>query len=185
MLAGEEQLIKGAQRGDKTCQEALFTTHVKEAVGLAYLITGDWALAEDAAQEAFIKAFKAINNLRDNAPFKPWFTKILVNQARKKRNKVTVQELLNLDDQMTASIDNLEQEMMDKEKRQYIYGAVCQLKDKYRMPILLKYYGSFSEAEISVSLKIPVSTVKSRLYAARQKLKDILLSHGGDIYEGF
>jgi RNA polymerase sigma factor, sigma-70 family len=169
----EAQLIRGVREGDHTAMETLFILHAQRAVRLAYLITRDWGTAEDAVQDSFIRAFRSINTFKDGRPFLPWFTKIVVNQARKtslrRRADISISDVENIQDGTS-----LEENAIAGEDDKILLNAIYGLKEKYRLPVLLKYFSEFSESEVSSILKLPVSTVKSRLYTARRQLKDKL-----------
>jgi DNA-directed RNA polymerase specialized sigma24 family protein len=81
----ESDLVERAQRGDVDAYEALISEHERFAYRVAYLITRDAGDAEDALQEAFLKAFRALHRFRRGAEFRPWLLKIVSNEARTKR----------------------------------------------------------------------------------------------------
>src|ERR671934_128189 len=80
----EQELVERARRGDVDAYESLLLQHERLAYRLAFLITRDAADAEDALQEAFVKAFRALGRFRRGAPFRPWLLKIVTNEARTK-----------------------------------------------------------------------------------------------------
>lgn len=167
----EQQLIQCAKEGDKSSMEALFRMHVDSAVRTAFMITHNWQTAEDAVQEAFIKAFRSLGKFQEGKPFKPWLTKIVVNQSRKAwaRFHSPWDELdLQLADESSQGLP--ETRLLEWEKRSHLIEAVKLLGEKHRLPLVLKYLSGLSEAEIGEVLGLPVSTVKSRLYVARRQL---------------
>lgn len=179
-MADEQALITAARAGDEAAMEALFRAHVDRAVRLAYLITGDWAAAEDAVQDAFVRAFRSLRRLREGAPFVPWFTSIVVNRARTARAKARNYEETVKRDLGPIPDATPEQTALDGERARLLLNAVRELDEKHRLPILLKYFGGLSEAEVANTLKVPVSTVKSRLFVARQRLRSTLREEGID-----
>lgn len=182
-MSEESQMIMQARKGDEAAMEALFHLHVTRAVRLAYLICGDWALAEDAVQDAFLSAFRALKNFRDGASFSPWFTRIVVNQAKNKKRR-TRQFLPLSDVELKESGFSTEEEVLVREKEGQLLSAVNKLDDKHRLPVLLKYFGGYTEAQVAQILTLPVSTVKSRLHTARGRLKTALAnSEGGNFSE--
>jgi RNA polymerase sigma-70 factor (ECF subfamily) len=178
----EYELIKAVRDGDKTAMEEIFNTYVKSSVKLAYLITRQWTLAEDAVQEAFIKAFTHIDTFNINKSFHPWFTKIVVNEARKLLKKINIYSELDLIDNIAFEEVQLPDNVIAQINGQALLEQVNKLELKYRLPIILKYYSAFSEKEIGSMLNIPLTTVKIRLYRARQKLKAELIKVEGDSY---
>lgn len=167
----EQQLIELCLAGEQTAIERLFNLHVEQAVRLAYLVTRDWSAAEDAVQEAFIRAFRSLKSLQSGRPFKPWFTKIVVNQARNRRRKTS--RLAPLSAAEWVPDDNAlpEEAAVSAERRAQVLQQIDRLDDNHRLPVLLKYFSDFSELEIAEALGLRISTVKSRLYTARQRLK--------------
>lgn len=182
-MQDESELIKIAKKGDISAFESIFHIYAAESVRLAYIITKDWALSEDAVQEAFLRAFKSLKNFDDTKPFKPWITKIVVNQAIKIKKKwfglFPLIEYLNIDEKESSP----EQKAESHQTQQDLIASIYKLDQKYRLPLVLKYYEGFSETELSLILKLPVSTVKSRLYTARQRLEKIIKDLDGDINE--
>lgn len=151
--------------------ECIFRFHVEHAVRLAYLITWDWSCAEDIVQDSFIRAFRSIGTFKDGCPFAPWFARIVVNQARKVKVHTKPYIMINDIEEIPFSKESPEESVVKKEDQKKLADAIYALGEKYYLPVFLKYFNNFSEAEIADILKIPVSTVKSRLYSARQNLK--------------
>ena len=83
MSQDELELLRKSKKGDHDAMEVLFKQHVDAAVRLAYLITRNWATAEDTVQESFIQAFRSLNTFQEGRSFKPWFTKIVINKAKR------------------------------------------------------------------------------------------------------
>ncbi|HBG10682.1 MAG TPA: RNA polymerase sigma factor, partial [Firmicutes bacterium] len=79
----EQQLIQRAKQGETAAMEQIFRMHLDSAVRLAYLVTRNWATAEDAVQEAFVQAFRSLDTFQEHRPFKPWFTRIVINKAKR------------------------------------------------------------------------------------------------------
>ncbi|MGI6148663.1 MAG: RNA polymerase sigma factor [Firmicutes bacterium] len=178
----EQALIRQAKRGDKQSMEALFRSHVDSAVRTAYMITHNWATAEDAVQEAFIQAFRSLGTFQEGRPFKPWLTKIVVNKSRRIWAKFH-SPWDELDQQVPDnSGHNLpEAEVLNWERRTRLIQAIKHLGEKHRLPLVLKYLSGLTEAEIGEVLGIPASTVKSRLFVARKQLAQKLADlEGGE-----
>ncbi len=120
---------------------------------------------EDAVQECICKAWEKRDSLKSDAAFKAWVTRILINECydicRKSQRLVVMDELPEV-----AAPENSEA----RELRELI----MEMDEIYRMPILLFYVEGFSIREISAILRIPEGTVKSRLFAGRSKLRDVL-----------
>lgn len=171
MEFNEEELVDSVIEGSKAAIEALFNKYVNNSVKLAYLITGDWSSAEDAVQEAFIRAFANIKAFDRNRSFKPWFTKIVVNEARRARKSTSkyfdIEAILG-----RKSEDQLiEDKVIEKLHKQELLDKINKLHLNYRLPIILMYFSGLSEKEIGDVLGLPTTTIKTRLYRGRQKLK--------------
>lgn len=182
MGLNEQELIRRSKQGDKSSMEALYRSHLDDAVRLAYMITRNWATAEDAVQEAFIQAFRSIGTFHEGKPFKPWLAKIVVNKSRRIGAKFNA-PWDELDYQQADSSDDgsPEKRFLQEEERHRLAQAINLLREKHRLPLILKYLSDLSEAETADVLGIPVSTVKSRLYVARKQLAEKLkIIEGGE-----
>lgn len=178
----EQQLIESAKRGDEDAMEAIFRLHVESAVRLAYLVTRNWSTAEDAVQEAFLQAFRSLHTFRVDRPFRPWFTHIVINKAKRSKARFQRGELpFNFELENTHRAYIPDQHYLEKEAVNALFSAINDLDENHRLPLLLKYVTGLTEQETAEVLEIPVSTVKSRLYTARQRLKkEISALEGGD-----
>lgn len=178
----EQKLIQQAKQGQVDALETIFRHHVDSAVRLAYLITRNWATAEDAVQEAFIQAFSSLDHFQDDRPFQPWFTKIVINKAKRTKDRFDRGHLpYEQEDVNPHGIFIPEDHALEKEGLDTLFTAINELDDNHRLPLILKYLTGLSEAETAQVLGIPVSTVKSRLYVARQRLRQHINDlEGGD-----
>jgi RNA polymerase sigma factor (sigma-70 family) len=139
------------------------------------VITGDASVAEDVAQDSFIKAFHALSRFRDGAPFRPWLLKIVANEARNALRSMARRERLRL--QVTALPGSTEdhatpeQAALAAEQRQTLLLAIDELRDEDRLVIMSRYFLSLTEAEMGALIGCPKGTVKSRLARALGKLR--------------
>jgi RNA polymerase sigma factor (sigma-70 family) len=170
----EQALIRRCQTGDVKAFEPLFQANIHMAVRTAYLTTHDWARAEDAAQEAFIRAFQKIGSFRLGQPFRPWLYQIVMNEARRLMTKAPKTRGEIPEEIRAPEKEMPEEAILERERLSLLQKAIQRLKDEHQMVITLKYLNKCSEAEIATVLGVPQSTVKSRLYAARQKLTEIM-----------
>lgn len=181
----EQTLIQQAKQGQADALEAIFRHHVDSAVRLAYLVTRNWATAEDAVQEAFIQAFRSLDSFQEDRPFRPWFTRIVVNKAKRTRDRLDrVHLAFTHEETNTHGIFIPEDQALEKEGLDELFTAINELDDNYRLPLILKYVTGLSEAETAETLGIPISTVKSRLYTARQRLKKSISTPEGSGNDG-
>lgn len=183
MELAEQELIRRAKRGEQAALEQIFRTHLDSAIRLAYLVTRNWATAEDAVQEAFVQAFRSLHGFQDGRPFKPWFTRIVINKAKRTKSRLDRVHLpYELEEEDSGTAADPESSALDRAGLDQLFQAINTLDDKYRIPLLLKYVSELTEAEIAQTLRIPLSTVKSRLYTARQRLKQSVAAlQGGGI----
>lgn len=169
----EKILIKNAKQGDNNAFNSLLKPYVKQAQQTAYLLLHDYALAQDAVQEALIQTHYSLKRFEPNkASFKTWFNRIVVNCSLKQKRKQRFTFQLQDD---YENNDNPEKEYILKEEEQFLIDIVKTLKVKYQTVIVLHYFQELSISEIALTLNIREGTVKSRLYNAREKLKKIVL----------
>jgi len=154
--------------------EQLVRAYQDVAVRVAHVISpsGD---AEDAAQEAFVKAYAALPRFRTGAPFRPWLLSIVANEARNRRRSAGRREGLALraaEDRPTGdAAPSPEKAVLDHETRTALVAAVNRLRDEDREVIGARYFLDLSEAETAATLGIPRGTVKSRTARALARLR--------------
>jgi RNA polymerase sigma-70 factor (ECF subfamily) len=142
------------------------------------------AEAEDITQEAFVKAYEKLSTLQNRAGFYAWIKRIGINLAfnQYEKNKWNVD--VSSDDEDYDFFDNVptyatpETEILRDELKKYIKLFIDSLPEKLRIVLALREIDELSYEDISEMLKIPVGTVRSRLFNARQILKDRLLKQG-------
>ncbi len=170
-------LITRAQTGDLSGYGEIVRRFQSMAVGYAYSILGDFHLAEDAAQEAFIEAYQCLPNLRNPDAFPGWFRKIVFKQCdRMLRGKsaeiVPLESAIGLHSGAGDPLEFVEvQEMRDS-----VLTAIAALPAHERTVTTLFYIDGFSQNEIADFLEIPVTTVNSRLRYSRKRLKRRMLT---------
>ena len=170
-------LITRAQTGDLSGYGEIVRRFQSMAVGYAYSILGDFHLAEDAAQEAFIEAYQCLPNLRDPDAFPGWFRKIVFKQCdRMLRGKsveiIPLESAVGLHSEAGDPLEFVEvQEMKDS-----VLTAIAALPVHERTITTLFYIDGFSQNEIADFLEIPVTTVNSRLRYSRKRLKERMIT---------
>jgi RNA polymerase sigma factor (sigma-70 family) len=169
-------LIATIRAGDVNAYESIVRAFQNMAVGYSYALLGDFQLAEDAAQEAFITAYFELPTLREPQAFPGWFRRILLKHIdRSRRVQRTESEL---DDQIAvADWRHNPVDMLERREMERTLQAVIQcLPTAQREVVTLFYIGEYSHRDMSAFLDIPISTVKMRLYYARQSLKQKLIT---------
>ena len=177
----DAELVRRAQEGDVGAYEELVSRYGAIAQRAAYLITGSAAEAEDAAQQAFVKAYYAIGKFRLEAPFRPWLLRIVTNEAknriRSQGRQAGVAVRLQEGRPRGDAAPSPEVAVLSKERSSALMEALNTLKIADRTVIYLRYFLELTEAEMAVTLACRPGTVKSRLSRALGRLKSAL---GGD-----
>jgi RNA polymerase sigma factor (sigma-70 family) len=150
--------------------------HQAVAFRTAYLITGDASEAEDAAQEAFVKAYRALGRFRPGAPFRPWLLAVVTNEAKNRRKAagrradLTLRAAGEVPPRDPAS--SPEASVLAAERQAELLGALRTLREEDRLVIGYRYFLGLSEAETAATLGCAQGTVKSRLSRALARLRE-------------
>ena len=179
---GEEvsnsELVKKSQLGDKSAFEELVKRHQDLVFSLSFKLTGNRELANDVAQESFIRAWKAIEKFRGDSTFGTWIYRITVNTAWTLRKKAKKHYSLNIEDtQEPVVIDEKkdpELEAINSDLSVVLRKALNQIPLEQRIIVELKNIEGRSHKEIADYLDISVTAAKVRLHRAHQKLRNIL-----------
>ena len=177
----EGQAITLLKQGDLTGLEELVQRYQIVAVQAAYLIVGDRHLAEDIAQTSFLKAAERIHQFKDGRPFRPWFLRIVTNDAIKTSSRAkrhlsldAPQELGALPTWLRDSSPGPEELADTAENRRMVWEALQQLTPKQRAVVVMRYFLDMKDREISRELNRPLSSVKWSIHAAKERLRSIL-----------
>ncbi|MGH2452709.1 MAG: sigma-70 family RNA polymerase sigma factor, partial [bacterium] len=169
-------LIARSQRGDLEAFDRLLATHEDRIYHAAYRITGNADDARDAAQETFLKAFRALSRYRHESAFSTWLHRIAVNAALDLVRRRPQIPPVSLDDvALPASSGNPEPEAERSELQRRVHQAVGRLAPDHRVIIVLRDLQGLAYEEIAEVLRIPVGTVRSRLSRARDALRVLLI----------
>ena len=164
-------LVKRMQAGDTAAFDEIFAAYGKTAVRTAALISGDPNLAEDIAQEAFVLCIIHIGELKNPLAFRSWFFRILTRCAWKISDRRT--QTLEWNDKALPSCPDTypsDGGMQNEDLR----IALNQLGRKQRAAVVLYYFNELSVREIARATSCPEATVKTRLFAARRRLRRTL-----------
>jgi RNA polymerase sigma factor (sigma-70 family) len=171
----DAELIERARKGEVMAYEELVRRYQDVAVRTAHIISPDGD-AEDAAQEAFVKAYAALARFRIDAPFRPWLLRIVANEARNRRRSAGRRAGLVLraaeDRRPDDAAPSPESAVLAGETREMLLAAVNALRDEDREVIGARYFLELSEIETAEALGIPRGTVKSRLSRALGRLRE-------------
>ena len=177
----ELKLIDNAINGDIDSFEELIKKHQKFAYNVALKYLKDPADAEDATQEALIKAFRYLKSFNKNSKFSTWLYRIVINTCkdtlRKQRNEQNNYSLNNEDNYIDAIEDETYEPLKNAENEElgkYLHKAIEQLDMNYKDVIILCDMKDYSYQEISDILEVPLGTVRSRINRGRKKLRKII-----------
>jgi RNA polymerase sigma-70 factor (ECF subfamily) len=165
-------LVRQALAGETAAFGVLVTRYQKVLFTVAVRMLGNTEDARDATQDAFVKAYQRLTTFDPAYRFFSWIYRILVNECLNVIRARRPQEPLAVD---MAGGANPFEAAMAQERRAQVEAALQQLSPEYRAVIVLRHFVGQSYGEIADALAIPERTVKSRLYAARQRLGEHLL----------
>ena len=183
----DRELIERAKEGDAESYASLVERYESVAYRTAYLVSGASADAEDAAQEAFVKAYFALPRFRVDAPFRPWLLKIVANEARNKRRAEGRREGLSLRlaqiGPSGGAAPSPEAAVLDSMRHEALVEAMNELPEPDRIVIAYRYFLELTEAEMATVMGCRPGTVKSRLSRALRRLRDQIASTAGMLAE--
>ena len=172
------ELVKKSQLGDKTAFEELVKRHQELVFSLSFKLTGNRELANDVAQEAFIRAWKAIGKFRGDSTFGTWIYRITVNTAWTLRKKAKKHYSLNIEDTQEPVVVDEKKDpelvAINSDLSLVLRKALNQIPLEQRIIVELKNIEGRSHKEIADYLDISVTAAKVRLHRAHQKLRNIL-----------
>jgi RNA polymerase sigma-70 factor, ECF subfamily len=174
MAASDEQLAQGLQQGDRAALTALVERHYDSLMGYLYRMTrGDRALAQDLAQETFLRALRGIGGYHYPRPFKPWLYAIATNLARNHYTSADARRTENADEDADYASDAApDAALLERDEAHAVIAALDMLPDHQREVIILSFYQSLSLQAIADTLDIPLGTVKSRLSIGVKRLRE-------------
>ena len=172
------ELVKKSQLGDKSAFEELVKRHQELVISLSFKLTGNRELANDVAQEAFIRAWKAIGKFRGDSTFGTWIYRITVNTAWTLRKKAKKHYSLNIEDTHEPVVVDEKKDpelvAINSDLSLVLRKALDQIPLEQRIIVELKNIEGRSHKEIADYLDISVTAAKVRLHRAHQKLRNIL-----------
>jgi RNA polymerase sigma factor (sigma-70 family) len=146
------------------------------AYACAYAVLGDFSLAEDAAQEAFISAWQKLSQLRQPEAFPGWFRRILLTECNRLTRGKHLQTILLDDGVNVAAAQTDPQSAIERDElTKAVFTAIKELSLNEQMVIVLFYVKEHSQSDISAFLDVPTTTVAKRLYSARVRLRGMIM----------
>ncbi len=184
----DQELVRRVQQGDSTAFDVLVRKYQHRIVGLIGRYVADWSECQDVAQDAFMRAYRALPNFRGDAQFYTWLHRIAVNTAKNHlvaQNRRPPGADIDVDDaeQFDSAIrlrdnDTPERELMRQQVEQAVLRVVEGLPEELREAISLREAEGLSYEEIASRMGCPIGTVRSRIFRARdaidQELRPLL-----------
>jgi RNA polymerase sigma-70 factor (ECF subfamily) len=169
-------LVDACLHGDRTAFDELVDRYEKPIFGATYRITGSVEDAMDATQNAFVNAYEKLNTFDPSYRFFSWIYRIAVNQALNLINKRRPET--ELDANTATSSRNPDTDLSKSEASRLLERALRTIRPQDRTLIVLKHFEGLSYREIGELLEVPEHTVKSRLFTARRRLREVLTQQG-------
>jgi RNA polymerase sigma-70 factor (ECF subfamily) len=170
----ERRTIRLSQRGSREAYGVLVKSYMRRAYVAALALTGNREDALDASQEAFVKAWRAIRRFDLARPFYPWFYRILRNLCFDLIRRRRIRPRDGIEADVRDPAEGPDVAARRSERRDLVHAALRRLPDRDREILVLRHFQHLSYREIAESLEIPLGTVMSRLFAARQRMRSQL-----------
>jgi len=189
------ELVCLCQKGDTDAFEALVEKHQKKMLNIAYRMIGNYEEACEVVQDTFLSAYKAIQKFRGESRFSTWLSSIVINLSKNRIRQMKARfhrEGPSLNDPVEteegrfrteppAREPSIVEHLEKREVQAKVQECINHLDAEYREVLVLRDIQGFSYEEICDILKIPDGTIKSRLFRARDALKDRLKKAFGDL----
>ncbi|MGY1425297.1 RNA polymerase sigma factor RpoE [Lysobacter sp. A289] len=176
----DQELVRRVQQGDSTAFDALVLKYQHRIVALIGRYISDWSECQDVAQDAFMRAYRAMPNFRGDAQFYTWLHRIAVNTAKnhlvaQKRRPPTDDIDAGDAEQFDVGVrlrdnDTPERELMRHQVEQTVMRVVEGLPEDLRVAISLREVDGLSYDEIAQKMECPIGTVRSRIFRAREAI---------------
>ena len=176
-MNSEKSLINLVKKGDKKAYEVLVLQYQDRLVFSVYKFLKDYELAQDIAQEAFVKAFKNIEKFRGDGSFYTWIYRIAINTAKNflssksRKSEIYDDEIMELKlSESAVTSENPENILEAEELRSMMMDAIQGLPDDIRTTLSLREFDGLSYEEIAEVQNCPIGTVRSRIHKGREIL---------------
>ena len=180
----DQLLVERVQKGDQYAFDLLISKYQHRIVSLVNRYVNDHAEALDVAQEAFIKAYRAIGNFRGDSAFYTWLYRIAINTAKnwlvaQKRRPPAFDidavdaEQYDMDSRLKDRATP-ENELLREEIKETVYRTIAELPEDLRTAIVLREMEGMSYEEIATTMECPIGTVRSRIFRAREAIDEKL-----------
>lgn len=176
----DRALVERVQNGDRGAFDLLVRKYQHKLVSVISRYVGDWSECQDVAQEAFVRAYRAIGSFRGDAQFYTWIYKIAINTAknhlvsqgrRPPTEDIAVEDAVQFDGATRLHESATpERELMRQEIEQTVFSTVGALPEELRVAITLREVDGLSYEEIAARMDCPIGTVRSRIFRAREAI---------------
>lgn len=187
----DQLLVERVQKGDKRAFDLLIQKYQHRIVSLVSRYVSDSSEAQDVAQEAFIKAYRAIGRFRGDSAFYTWLYRIAINTAKNwivaKNRRPPASDIDAVDAEQYGissklkDISTPENELLREEIERTVFATIADLPEDLRTAIMLREMDGMSYEEIATTMDCPIGTVRSRIFRAREaideKLKPLIGGH--------
>ena len=174
--SGEATLVARAAAGDHEAYAMLIRPHEHVVYRVAAAITGWNADAQEAAQNAYVKAYRSLRRFRCGAPFRPWLLQIVVNEAHNVRRSERRHERLGerAAAQLQIASERTDEAVVAREHVATVMRALEQLSEADRLAVALRYFADVPDAEAAVLAGTSTGAYRVRLARARRRLRALL-----------
>tara|TARA_B100001173_G_scaffold249183_1_gene219823 strand:- start:65 stop:688 length:624 start_codon:yes stop_codon:yes gene_type:complete len=178
-------LVRRTKKGDYRAFDLLVLKYQSRLIATAFKYVKERQLAEDIAQEAFIKSYKSIDSFREESSFYTWVYRITVNTAKnylvsaKRRDEVVINGL-SQDDSFypeKLDIDSPQEILKANELRDLIFETLSSLGEETRTALSLREFDGLSYEQIAEIIQCPVGTVRSRIFRGREMIEEVIGKH--------
>lgn len=177
----DQQLVERVQRGDKAAFDLLVVKYQRKIFRLLSRLIRDSAEIEDVAQEAFVKAYRALPNFRGDSAFYTWLYRIAINTAKNylvsqgrrapTSTQADIEDAETFDDgDQLRDLNTPDSMLVTKQVGEAVNRAIDQLPEDLRTAIVLRELEGLSYEEIAESMRCPIGTVRSRIFRAREAI---------------
>ncbi len=182
----EAELVRRAQRGEEAAFETLLRLHERRVLRTAARLLGRWDLAEEAAQEAFVRLYRSIGRIDPSRGLASWLYRVVVNVSRDVGRRAGSGRFVTLDavdenarQELRVSADHVTQPIEAEAERRLVRAALATLPEKERAAVVLRDIEGLSTREVAEILGSSEGTVRSQISTARVKIRRFVAGHGG------
>jgi len=179
----DDDLIASCLAGDWAAFDVLVARYQRIVYQLSYRMVGHVEDAKDIVQEAFLRAYRSLDNFRRGVPFSSWILKITSNLCidhlrQRHRRPLSLEAGMEQGLELPDTQPSPEESYLLEERHRAVQQAMMELPERYRLPLILRHFHGLSVEEVARTLGQPVGTVKSNLFRAREQLKRSLAAQG-------